>query len=443
MGSFFAGMRIVDGPLPTGLFFLALVLIIILALRRREAAGKKWPLTVVSSLIIGAAVGLGTCWLFVDVFNAFDTSLSPLSRTWIAAAFAAIALALVNLRRSRIARKVGALGAIFLFALVAAVGVNAEFGQYTTIESLTGASPYESLPSQVLLDQKAAISTGAGVASAVSKDWAKPTDLPSHGIVGHITIPATVSHFAAREALVYLPPAALVSNPPALPVFVMLSGQPGSPDHVFAAGHIDRLFDAIAAQNRGLAPIVVVPDQLSSPGVNPMCVDSIIGNSATYLTVDVPNWIRSNLNVQSAASSWAIGGFSQGGTCSIQLGAGHPELFGSILDVSGELEPHEGSVEQTIAAGFAGNAAAYDAAKPLTELARRAPYADTVGVFAVGALDSRFGPFAKTIATAAQKAGMRTTLLSSPGTSHDWSTVRYAIENGMPLILKHMGLIQP
>lgn len=443
MGSFFTGVRIIGGPVPLVIACVGLILVAVLILRRRRTAGRKWPWAVVASLIIGAVVGLGITWLFVDVLNAFDTSLSPLSRAWIAASFAAIALALVNLRRSRARRKVGALASVLVFVLVGATGVNAEFGQYTTIGSLTGASPYENMPAQVLLDQKAAIDSGVRAAGAIWKNWTPPADLPAKGIVGHITIPATVSHFQAREALVYLPPAALVSNPPALPVLVMMSGQPGSPDHVFAAGHLDSLFDAIASHNGGLAPIVVVPDQLSAPGVNPMCVDSTIGNSATYLTVDVPNWIRGNLHVQSGASAWAIGGFSQGGTCSIQLGADHPELFGSILDVSGELEPHAGSAEQTIAKGFGGNAAAYAAAKPLAVLARHAPYADTVAVFAVGALDSRYNPIVRTVTAAAEKAGMRTTFLSSPGTSHDWSTVRYAIQNGMPVILAHMGLTKP
>ena len=443
MGSFFTGVRIIGGPVPLVIACVGLILFAILILRRRRTAGPKWPWAVVASLIIGAAVGLGITWLFVDVLNAFDTSLSPVSRAWIAASFAGIALALVNLRRSRVRRKVGALASVLVFVLVGATGVNAEFGQYTTIGSLTGASPFENMPAQVLLDQKAATDSGVRAAGAIWKHWTPPADLPANGIVGHITIPATVSHFRARDALVYLPPAALVSSPPALPVLVMMSGQPGSPDHVFAAGHLDRLFDTIASHNAGLAPIVVVPDQLSAPGVNPMCVDSTIGNSATYLTVDVPNWIRGNLHVQSGASSWAIGGFSQGGTCSIQLGADHPELFGSILDVSGELEPHVGSAEQTIATGFGGNAAAYAAAKPLALLARHAPYADTVGVFAVGGLDSRYNPIVRTVTAAAEKAGMRTTFLSSPGTSHDWSTVQYAIQNGMPVILAHMGLTKP
>lgn len=440
MVSFFAGVRIISGPLPFAMLCFAILLVAILLFRRRSTAGRGWPVVVFAFVTAGAGFGLAACWLVVDVINAFDTSLSPAARVWVAASFAAIALGLANLRRSRARRKLGALASILVFVLVGAGAVNAEFGQYTTIGSLTGVSSFGALPAQSLQAQRAALAIQAPPAHDLWNTWTPPANLPSRGIVGTVTIPATVSHFAARKAFVYLPPAALVPDPPRLPVLVMMSGQPGSPENVIAAGHIDHLFDAIARQNRGLAPIVVVPDQLSAPGVNPMCVDSPLGNSATYLTTDVPTWIRANLNVASAASSWAIGGFSQGGTCAIQLGAAHPQIFGSILDVSGELAPHTGTPAQTIASGFGGDTAAYDAAKPLALLADHAPYADMVGVFAAGSLDSRYEPMITTVAAAAGAAGIRTTVLTSPGTSHDWSTVRYAIENGMPVILKQMGL---
>ena len=53
-----------------------------------------------------------------------------------------------------------------------------------------------------------------------------------------------------------------------------------------------------------------------------MCVDGPLGYSATYLTVDVPGVDPiAHLHGQAARRAWAIGGFSQGGTCSLQLAA--------------------------------------------------------------------------------------------------------------------------
>ncbi len=45
----------------------------------------------------------------------------------------------------------------------------------------------------------------------------------------------------------------------------------------------DRL-DRLAAAHHGLAPIVVMPDQLGEATRNPMCVDGPLGDSRTYLT---------------------------------------------------------------------------------------------------------------------------------------------------------------
>jgi enterochelin esterase-like enzyme len=436
VGPFLAGIRVIGGPLPLVLGILAALAALVLVLRPLPRARRlPWAAAVVVALSMGAGLGLLVCWLVGDVINAFDVSLSPTSRAWVAIAFAGVALATVSLFRSRARRRVAAIAGAVIFVLLGAVGVNADFGQYPTVASILGISSLPDLPVEDLAAQRASIGS-----AAATPDWRSPAGVPSKGVVGGVTIAATVSHFAARQALVYLPPAALVANPPALPVLVMLSGQPGSPENVFISGHLDAVLDGIAAQHHGLAPIVVVPDQLSAPEKNPMCVDSAIGNSATYLTVDVPAWIRANLDVQSGSSAWGIGGFSQGGTCAIQLGAGHPDLFGSIVDISGELEPKVGTPEVTIAKGFAGDAAAYAAAKPLSIIARHAPFPDTVAIFAVGELDAKYTPWIATVATAGKSAGMHTTVLTSPGTAHDWHTVKYALENGMTVLYARWGL---
>ncbi|MDQ1598122.1 MAG: hypothetical protein QOI70_1546, partial [Microbacteriaceae bacterium] len=258
--------------------------------------------------------------------------------------------------------------------------------------------------------------------------------------VGSVTIPAPVSHFSARKAIVYLPPAALVKNAPRLPVLEMLSGQPGSPSDLVTSGQIATILNGFAKRHAGLAPIVVIPDQLGAAKSNPMCVDSPLGNSASYLTIDVPNWIRGHLHVLTDRTDWAIGGFSQGGTCSIQLGAGHPNLFGSILDISGQLAPDRGSTASTVSTAFGGSAVAYVAATPVAILAARAPFSNTLGLFYVGQNDSRYRPAAVTISAAARAAGMNVHLFKSPGTAHDWHTVQFAIRHAMLLLYSRWGL---
>jgi enterochelin esterase-like enzyme len=460
MGSWIADVPLIGGWLPVVVDVAAIgatLLLLVLLLgpvpprtQGRPVAGWRRVIAALVGVLAGGAVGLVLCWLLGDQLNLFDVSLTPISRAWVAGAFASLGLAVSAVivgRRGR--RRVGvrplATVAATAALLAGALGVNADFGQYTTLGSLTNASIAPPLSTSLLAIQKA----GAPGPASRSADSARPLwhnavaqGMPRTGVIGSVTIPATVSHFAARGAYVYLPPAALVSHPVALPVLIMMSGQPGSPGNVISSGRIAEVFDAFAASHDGLAPIVVAPDQLGAPDRNPMCVDGSLGASATYLTVDVPNWIRSHLTVQSSPGAWAIGGFSQGGTCSIQLGAAHAELFSAIVDISGQLAPKNGGLTQTIAIGFGGDAPAYRAALPEAVLAGHAPYRDMVAVFGVGQLDARYGPVAARMTAAASAAGVQSTEQVSPGTGHDWHTVQWVLIHGLDPVYVRLGLLK-
>jgi len=460
MGSWIAAVPLIGGWLPVAVDVVALSAALLLAERLLRAdahaaqgrPASRWRrvVAVLTGGVAGGAFGLLLCWFLGDQLNLFDVSLTPISRTWVAGAFAVVGVAVVALivgwrRTVSFGLRPVALVAATTALLAGALGVNADFGQYTTVGSLTNASIAAPLPTSVLAIQKAGApghaQRSAGSARPLWRD-AAAQGMPRHGLVGSVTIPATVSHFPARAAYVYLPPAALVPHPVALPVLIMMSGQPGSPATVISSGRIAEVFDAFAASHDGLAPIVVAPDQLGAPDRNPMCVDGSLGASASYLTVDVPNWIRSHLTVQPSPDAWAIGGFSQGGTCSIQLGAAHPELFSAIIDVSGQLAPKNGGLTQTIAVGFGGDAAAYRAALPEAVLARHAPYRGMVAVFGVGQLDARYGPVAARMSAAASAAGVQATEQVSPGTGHDWHTVQWVLTHGLGSVYVRLGLLK-
>ncbi|OZB87966.1 MAG: hypothetical protein B7X41_10640, partial [Microbacterium sp. 14-71-5] len=134
----------------------------------------------------------------------------------------------------------------------------------------------------------AAHATAAGAVMPLFETWTPPADLPSEGTVTLLTgeerIPSSAG-FAPRDASLYRPPAALVPDPPALPLVVFMMGEPGDPDPSFVADAMDRL----AAAHHGLAPIVIVADQLGSEDGNPACVDSAAyGGVETYFTQDIP-----------------------------------------------------------------------------------------------------------------------------------------------------------
>lgn len=411
------GTSLVGGPYLIGLYLLTGLFVAGLLLRRQGVRAAALTLALV---LAGAVAGWVLVWLVSDVWDLFGVSMSTPTRLWTAGLVGALVLAVTNLFGARPRRRVLAIVAIPLCLLTAAAGINAEFGQFNTVRAALGIPLYGALTDAL-----------AGPVPPI-------TD--TRGTVGTVTIPATVSGFAAREAMVYLPAAARSANPPVLPVIEMLSGQPGSPSDLFMAGRLAGILDAWAATHHGVTPIVVVPDQLGAPDQNPMCVDSKLGNSAGYLTVDVPAWIRAHYRVAAAPGGWAIAGFSQGGTCSIQLGADHPELYGTVLDISGELAPKAGNPQQTVQAGFAGSAAAYAAAAPSAILAAHAPYQALHIIFAVGGDDTRYIAWTNTLKAAAERAGATTDLLVSPGTAHDWHTVVYALTRALPLLAAHTGL---
>jgi poly(3-hydroxybutyrate) depolymerase len=430
---------IASGWLPVTVDALAIAALLLAVVRRTSRRGA---LVLAACAVGGAAAGLLVCWITSDLLDVLEVSLSPVSRTWVASTFAAVALAIGMLMRHGVWRRVAAAASVPLAILAGAIGVNADFGQYTTIDSFWDAAAARPLPASIAAAQRSD-APGSVVSDAAPVPlWSRPVaaGMPRHGIVGRVDIPATTSHFPARAGYVYLPPAALVPHPPRLPVLVMLSGQPGGPDDVIRAGRLAAIMNARAAAHHGLAPVVVVPDQLGAPQDNPMCVDSPLGDSARYLTVDVPRWIRTHLAVEPSRAAWAIGGFSQGGTCSIQLGAAHPELFGAVFDVSGQVAPRNGDLQQTIARGFDGDAARYRAAAPAAILAAHAPYRGLTAVFGSGQFDTRYGPGIDVVAAAARAAGVATTRDIAPGTAHDWHTVQWMMTHAFGPIAAHLGL---
>ena len=424
---------LIHGAIPITIGALSLVALGAVVSRR---PARRWSITFVVAGVAGACLGFAIAWYLGDVRDDFGVTLALSTRAWLAIGVAGIAVAGVSLWRARRWRVPVGIASIVLFALLAAVGVNATVGEFPTVGDALGSDGVRPL---TLSNRPPSVHPSVS-AKPLWQSWRGPTNLARTGTVGTVKIPATVSHFSARRAVVYLPPAAIATNAPRLPVLIFLGGQPGSPQTVLSAGQLPEIVDAFADAHHGLAPIVVIPDQLGTPGANPMCLDSPLGKVATYLTVDVPTWIKSHLGVLSGPRNWAIAGFSEGGTCSIQLGTKYRSLFGNILDISGQSAPLNGSVVHTIKVGFGGSTVAYDAASATSLLAAGAPFSTTLGIFVVGQNDTKYGQQSVVVERAARAAHMQVKSFLSPGTAHDWYTEQYGLRVGLPLLAERWGL---
>jgi S-formylglutathione hydrolase FrmB len=401
------------------------LLVLLPALRRSRgsrADGWRRARTRLIAVLIGAGVGLVACWIAGDLLDVFDVSLSTVTRMWVAIAVAGTALGIVGLVQGHWRRRV--VGALLVPAvlLTAALGINVDFAAYPTLNALLQTSPVPFLP-------LAPVGPAATAPSLAA--WRPPVDMPTAGLLTSVRIPPTRSHFAARPAIVYLPPAARTADPPRLPVILALSGQPGSPADMFLAGGLQGVLDRYAAAHRGIAPIVISVDHLGVPGHNPMCLDSPLGHVKTYLTEDVRSWALAQLPVDTGP--WGVLGFSNGGTCTLQLGAERPDLFTTMLAISPERIPVDRSPENTIDEAFGGSVRRYHASAPAAILAaHRGHYRGASVVIVYGQRDREYAENAAALARATRRAGMVTRVLESPGTSHDWHTVQFALNEGVP-----------
>jgi dienelactone hydrolase len=386
---------IIGGPLPIVLNTLAFAGVVFLLVRRPT---KRRIAAAAVAVGVGAIVALVVFWVSTAT-NAFGLTLSNVIGAWTVVAFASIALAIVSFRGARWLRRVGNAVVIVVVILAAIVGINANFGLDPTIAALAGVStqPTVNLPPTL----------GGGSASATPAlwpHWAAPAGMPKVGRTAQVVIPATFSHFIARPAGLYLPPAALVKNPPALPLVIMMMGQPGNPDPSFQAQVLDRM----AAQHQGLAPIVIVADQIGSPSVDTLCMNTKDhGNAQTYITHDVVNWARTHLHIDQDARHWVVAGYSNGGECAAQLGAKYPGTWSNVIDIAGEVYEGWQLRSQVVATEFHGSWSAYSATWPAMVLATHR-YPDSMGIFAAASDDPIFEPQTVALRNAARKAGWTT-----------------------------------
>jgi len=176
MNAGIAAIGLVSGPVPIAVDVvgIALLALAVFALIRSGARPVRRAAAVVGALAVGAAVGLALCWLLSDQLDLFEVSLSPVTRAWVAIAFAGAAVGLLALVLARGAWRAAAAGAVVTALLAGGLGVNADFGQYTTVGSLVDSAVAQPLPAAVLAEQRAgAPGVGSASASATSL-WRRP-----------------------------------------------------------------------------------------------------------------------------------------------------------------------------------------------------------------------------------------------------------------------------
>jgi hypothetical protein len=229
-----------------------------------------------------------------------------------------------------------------------------------------------------------------------------------------VRIPPTASGFSARDAHLFVPSGWLRDPSTTRPVVEMMMGQPGRPT---LGATLDALH-SLGDQRLDDAPFVLVVDQLGAIDKNPPCSDTGGGNLDTYLSKDVPDWIRGNLPAGDDRQDWVIAGYSHGGECAPYLGAKHPGTWANVVDISGPDKPGEHRPVYTRNTYYGGSQAAFEATWPANVMAATTYTEPMTGIFVAGDLDTHFRPQVEATATAAEKAGWKVTYWAVPHSTH-------------------------
>ncbi len=279
-------------------------------------------------------------------------------------------------------------------------------------------------------------STGANRARAIS---AVPRRMDGRLITR--VIPGNASAFRARPAFIYLPPILRWAPHTRLPVLMLLHGIPGGPSDWVQKGAVARTMNAFAAAHGGRAPIVVMPDINGSLRTDTECVNGPLGHVETYLTRDVPAYLRAHLPVTPPGRHWGIAGLSEGATCSLMLGIRHPGLFSTIGFFSGMARPTVGNTDDpaaTTAQLFGGSASAYRHHDPLW-LMRHGTYRSLGVWLECGSGDQEGKAGLALVSAAARPAGMSTQVQLTAG-NHHWPVWQTSLKQYLPWL---WGRIRP
>lgn len=428
-------LDVIDGPLVWVMRVVSIVAFLYLLLR--PSGGRIWFLSAAIAVLAGTLLAFGTVWVLFGLSHPFGALISGV-RPWAVLTFAAVALGLLSLFwRGRWWRRALSIVAVFVFLGTGAVGINAAYGLQTTL----GAVFHINTDATVPVIKPGSSATGDPKSPLYTR-WKPPADLPAVGQHGPLPadqqVPNTNSGFPARPAEVYYPPAALVEHPPALPFVLMMMGQPGDPDSKWIASALD----TIAAEHNGLAPIVLVVDQLSDPNQDPLCVDGKLGNVETYVMRDVVPWVKANLHVLQNRDAWTAAGYSAGGGCALYYGAKYPQTFGNTVSISGEAFSGAESEAANLESMFDGDQAAYDAIKPTT-IYQSTTYPDSHAYFSAGSADPAFVAFMNEAAASASAAGIHAETFVVPGGDHVIGGLTGGLDLTLRALYPRLGLAPP
>lgn len=384
---------------------------------------RRWWSVTLPVLVAITVAAVATAVAVLRVTRTVLDHFPPSFTVWVGMAVLTTMAAAAGFRRGGRWRRLVAIGAVPSVFAAAFVLINAHYAYWPSVGDLLG---------QRLRDQVTSAPLGrASGAPSLRRTIATSS---GHGEVVPLDVPATVSHFPHRQGSIYFPPAFFSARHAPLPVVVMLGGTPSAPDAWPRAGVATTTADEYAAAHEGVAPILAFVDQNGSFTGDSECVDGPSGKAETFLAVDVPRLLSTMIGSTLNRHRLMIAGFSEGGTCAIDLALRHPDVYGAFVDLAGDQAPNLGAPQQTRQHLYGGSEVAMVAHDPARLLRQRSTW-NLLGWFAVGAGDSSHVTIAHRLADETRRAGIATSCLVLPG-AHDWRFAGAAFRAVLPQLMK-------
>lgn len=191
-------------------------------------------------------------------------------------------------------------------------------------------------PEEVAAFEAALHAPVTGMPRTPLKDPALPgLTQSSDGQYVQVQIPGRSSDVSST-ALVHLPAGYLEHPDRRYPVLLAFHGIPGSPVVWKDAFALGTRIDQLAARGQIQPTIVVMP--LVFPGSHDTeCVDPSSGHDRyeTWISQDIPAWIRDHLRPVESPFAWATAGYSAGGWCASMVSVRHPDLARASISLGG------------------------------------------------------------------------------------------------------------
>jgi enterochelin esterase-like enzyme len=229
----------------------------------------------------------------------------------------------------------GRIGTVLLCQLtgLAAVGlvVNNRFDFYSSWSDLLGTANSKPLADRTL--------TGDALIKAVDRQYADPASVKGRVVNEQV---AGSASGVTTSINVYLPPQydAPGNRDETFPVALVISGYPGDLQSLISGMRTPQTLDGLVAKGRVLPMVVVMVSPTVDPPRDTECADVSGGPQVeTFLSQDLPGYVRQHYRVEPAGRRWGVAGVSTGGFCAVKLAMRHPGVFGSAASISGYLHP--------------------------------------------------------------------------------------------------------